>query len=88
MGLGNNGDINPSAENLASEIFYSLCQIFHVSFKGVVSLKNVRLYETPNCWVDTDKADYVATPQRVKELTEWATKMGVFNYDVRDNAKA
>lgn len=88
MGLGNFGDINPSAENLASEIFYSLSVIFKTSFKGVISLKNVRLYETPNCWVDTDKADYVATPQRVKELTEWATKMGVFNYDVRDNAKA
>lgn len=89
MGLGQSSgcDINPSAENLASEIFYSLRTIFQVNFKGI-SLRNVRLYETPHCWVDTDKADYAATPQRVKELTEWATKMGVFNYDVRDNAKA
>lgn len=88
MGLGKFGDINPSAENLASEIFYSLGVIFKTSFKGVISLKNVRLYETPNCWVDVDNIDYVATSEVMRELSKWATKMGVFNYDVRDNAKA
>lgn len=88
MGLGHNGDVNPSAENIAAEIFYSLSVIFKTSFKGVVTLKNVRLYETPNCWVDIDNIDYVATAEIMSELSKWATKMGVFNYDVRDNAKA
>lgn len=88
MGLGRTDDINPSAENIASEIFYSLGRIFGCNFKGLLFLTNVRLYETPNCWVDACKSDYVATTERVKELTDWANKMGVFNYDVRDNAKA
>lgn len=85
MGLGRDEDINPSAENIASEIFYSLNVIFRTSFKNI-SIKNVRLYETPNCWVDTDKADYAGKSKTVVQLREWAEKMGVFNYDVRKDA--
>lgn len=88
MGMGAFEDVNPSAENLASEILYSLRQIFRVSFRGVVALKRVRLYETPNCWVDIKEPDYKATFQQVTELIEWAEKIGVFNYDVREDAKA
>lgn len=83
MGLGNNGNVNPSAENLASEIFYCLSTIFQTSFKSAVTLKSVRLYETPNCWVDVDSADYVGTLNVVESLIDWATKMGTFNYDIR-----
>lgn len=83
MGLGNFGDYNPSAENIASEIFYSLMTIFDVSYKGVVALKSVRLYETPNCWVDVSSSSYVATETYRNRLIDWSKKMGVFNYDAR-----
>lgn len=83
MGLGTLDDINPSAENMASEIFYSLRTIFQVSFADVVRLVNVRLYETPNCWVDMQNPMYVATPDVNLRLQNWAKKMGVFNYDAR-----
>lgn len=86
MGLGHGGDVNPSAENLASEILYSLGVIFKRSFKDAVILKNVRLYETPNCWVDTDSVDYCGVEEVESLLTSWAESMGVFNYDVREDA--
>lgn len=86
MGMGNSGDINPSAENLASEILYSLKLIFDENFNGDVSVKSVRLYETPNCWVDCDDYDYVATSDYVDYLMAWADKIGVMNYDDRKDA--
>ena len=85
MGLGFDFDVNPSAENLASEIFYCLDVIFSVLFSGLY-LKNVRLYETPNCWVDADSSDYSATDKVYSEITDWANKVGVVNYDVREDA--
>lgn len=86
MGLGISDDTNPSAENIASEIFYSLGMIFNDNFFGNVFLKNVRLYETPNCWVDADTYDYVATKEHIFLIHSWAKEIGVFNYDVRDDA--
>lgn len=88
MGLGDVDDTNPSAENLASEIFYCIDFIFRESFGTDVVLENVRLYETPNCWVDVDGADYEASDGVDSMLTEWAKKMGVVNYDIREDAKA
>ena len=82
MGLGSFNDINPSAENIASEIFYVIQQLF-LQVKGL-SLQKVRLYETPNCWVDCVEADYVASDKYLQEIKSWRESKGEFNYDARE----
>lgn len=81
MGMGHSEDINPSAENLASELFY----IIRLLFNGMsaVALANVRLYETPNCWVDSNAASYFGTQDFITSVKEWRKEKGEFNYDIR-----
>ena len=83
MGMGNYGDINPSAENLASELFYIIKQLFITDRSGV-RLVNLRVYETPNCWVDNSNFDYAATNVFLENLHKWRTSKGDFNYDIRE----
>lgn len=81
MGFGVHRDVNPSAENIASELFYILGVLFENS---LVKLQRIRLYETPNCWVDVEDSDYSA-PESFKEaLKNWRTSKGEFNYDIRE----
>lgn len=82
MGMGNYGDINPSAENLASELFYTIRQLFYSENNGVQIVK-LRLYETPNCWVETDGFDYAGTNSFIEEVATWRKEKGTFNYDAR-----
>ena len=83
MGLGNKGDINPSAENLASEMFYTISQFFLNSKSGVY-LTSIRLYETPNCWVENRNYFYAATQEHLSALKTWRKNKGTFNYDIRE----
>lgn len=82
MGMGTSGDINPSAENLASELFYTIKQFFSEDSCGVWLVK-IRLYETPNCWVETEEIDYVGANNFIEEVRQWRKDKGNFNYDVR-----
>lgn len=82
MGMGALGDINPSAENLASELFYVIRQLFSEEKIGVRLLR-IRLYETPNCWVETECSDYVGTKEFIDEVRSWRKEKGNFNYDSR-----
>ena len=82
MGMGNTGDINPSAENLASELFYTIRQLFIADRSGI-SLVKVRLYETPNCWVDVDAVEKIGADSFVAEVRRWREVKGEFNYDAR-----
>lgn len=84
VGMGKNEDINPSAENLASELFYTIQRLF-ISDKHNIWPTNVRLYETPNCWVDTDRCDIAPTEDFVNGLTEWRKSKGEMNYDIRED---
>jgi len=52
MGLGKDMYCNPTAENIAGELFYIIGKLFE-QVDGL-TLTNVRLYETPTCWVDVD----------------------------------
>lgn len=85
MGLGITDDINPSAENIASEIFYCLAMIFN-ELTSDVTVSSVRLYETPSCWVDVTEPSYVGSYDFVNFLKTWAKKIGYEDYDIR-NAK-
>lgn len=80
MGLGSGEDVNPSAENIASEI----CYIANRFFNGDLWVVNVRLYETPNCWVDCDNFHYFATTEVAAELDAYRKKLGDFEYDQRN----
>lgn len=83
MGLGDTGDINPSAENIASEIYY-LASIFFNKERDGIWVEHVRLYETPNCWVDCNSVHYEATEKVREELTEYRFNMGDMEYDLRE----
>ena len=82
MGLGNTGDYNPSAENIASELFYVFNRFFTYEEHGI-TLENLRLYETPNCWVDVQKPMYRATKEVDVFIDSWKIRMGTFEYDER-----
>lgn len=83
VGMGRNEDINPSAENLASELFYIVNQLF-INDKYNIWPTNIRLYETPNCWVDADGWDIVPMNDFIDGLKEWRKSKGEMNYDIRE----
>lgn len=79
-------DCNPSAEAIAKELFV---QIYLLMSNENIRLDKVRLYETPNCWVDTTvecigvrEWDTVALARR-KTLQEFKDRVGTFEYDER-----
>lgn len=81
MGFNRDEDINPSAENLAAELFYILKQLFS---NESLNLVNLRLYETPNCWVDAQVYDYVMDDKGINSLRDWRREKGEMNYDIRE----
>ena len=70
MGMGLYNDVNPSAENLASELLFTLERIFMTDKN--VHISKIRLYETPNCWVDTTYADYSGSQEFIDSIYQWA----------------
>jgi 6-pyruvoyltetrahydropterin/6-carboxytetrahydropterin synthase len=86
MGLDNKGDYNPSAENIASELFYIFNRFFRKDLDGI-KLVNIRLFETPNCWVDCKEARYEATEDFARSLDLWRKYKGEMNYDCRLDGK-
>ena len=81
MGFNRDEDINPSAENLAAELFYILKQLFSGENLNLV---NLRLYETPNCWVDAQVYDYVMNDKGLNSLRDWRREKGELTYDIRE----
>lgn len=81
MGMGHVDDINPSAENIASELTYIIRTLF---INEELTVENIRIYETPNCWVDSKgEFFYTATTSFIKDVEEWRKNKGEFNYDIR-----
>lgn len=50
-------DCIPTAENLAAEAFARLDTAYRDTYGNHLRLQRVRLYETPNCWVDALRKD-------------------------------
>ena len=50
--------VQPTAENLALLAFDVLNGTFQNRYAGRLELEHVRLFETPNCWADVNKADF------------------------------
>ena len=82
MGLGRNDDVNPSAENIASEIFV-ISQLFFNHEKHGISISRIRLYETPNCWVDCTEPLYMPTTEKLAEINKDRETYSDFEYDAR-----
>lgn len=51
-------EVQPTAENLALIAFDILHHTFRNRYAGRLALEHVRLFETPNCWADVNKADF------------------------------
>ena len=45
-------DCVPTAENLAAKAFCVLDAVYRDTYGNHLRLQRIRLYETPNCWVD------------------------------------
>jgi len=42
---------NPTAENIARELYAKCNQLFNID-EQILTMEQVRIYETPNCWAD------------------------------------
>ena len=83
-----NGDeyCNPSAEHISKELFMAISKLMNTEN---IWLKSVRLYETPNCWVDADWDMITVEEQhnfyvrRCEMLKAYKELKGKFEYDDR-----
>lgn len=77
---------NPTAESISKELFILLGMLMDTDN---LWLYKIRLYETPNCWVDTTleclKPSEIArvAEARGTEIIEYRKKKGTFEYDDR-----
>jgi 6-pyruvoyltetrahydropterin/6-carboxytetrahydropterin synthase len=82
MGLGNTWDINPSAENMASELLYVAMYLFKKL--GIpIRVSSIKLYETPNCWVEESFPMYQANDKFLDWLNEETKDLAPMEYDAR-----
>ncbi len=54
-------DVVPTAENLVVIAFARLDAVYRDRYGNHLRLERVRLYETPNCWADALRSDFVST---------------------------
>jgi 6-pyruvoyltetrahydropterin/6-carboxytetrahydropterin synthase len=77
---------NPSAENIAKELFYVANYL--LKDRGL-SMWKIKLYETPNCYVEcmslSDKEiDLLSNNSELQQvLKDWKDEVGVKEYDCR-----
>ncbi len=86
MSLNGTNYCNPSAEHISKELFMAISLLMNTDN---IWLKSVRLYETPNCWVDADWEHINIYQQnnfyneRRELLNNYKKEKGVFEYDDR-----
>ena len=88
MSLAGEEYCNPTAENIAKELFMVL-EILFEDFEGLEPLQ-VKLFETPKCWtdcygdsIDSDEEEKFYD-KRYDEIKRFVKKMGKVEYDVRN----
>lgn len=79
------GFCNPSAENLAKEIFYAVQLLMN---DQNLKLERVRLHETVNCFVECHDLDYreiqkLHQSRLHEDVMKYKAKKGVVEYDER-----
>ena len=88
MGLNGKGEYcNPSAENIAKELFLAMMVLFQ-SYKNL-RIHKITLYETPNCWTTctresiSDAEAQAWMIQNYESISQYAKDKGIFEYDDR-----
>jgi 6-pyruvoyltetrahydropterin/6-carboxytetrahydropterin synthase len=78
---------NPTAENIARELFIAMGILF-AAYEHL-NISQVRYFETPNCWVEVNKNSIRPEEQahfynyRGKAIEQYAKNKGIIEYDVR-----
>ena len=88
--MGDGEFCNPSAENIAKEIFFAFAKLLDAPNNCNLMVHSVKLWETENChvtcyrstlsqqdWSNLEKSEYARIIEKFK------AKMGTFEYDVR-----
>lgn len=93
MSLNGEGEYcNPSVENIAKEVFLTMDILSDTLYgKAATGLRihNVKIYETPNCWTDCDRASITPSEREnfmkanFREIEAYALSKGVLEYDDR-----
>lgn len=93
MSLNGEGEYcNPSVENIAKEVFLAigaLTTVLYGDARTGLTIHNVKIYETPNCWTDCNTLSITQVERdnfykvRWKELEAYAKAKGVVEYDDR-----
>lgn len=79
---------NPSAENIAKEMFLAMKILFD-GRKGGLKIEHIRLYETPNCYTDctddsiTSEEELNFRNARQNQIIDYRNSRGIFDYDAR-----
>lgn len=85
---GPQGYCNPTAENIAKEIFLAMDILFE-SYSGL-EIHAIKLHETPNCSVMcwkhsiSDQENSNFTKIRYQQIKDYAEDKGILNYDDRE----
>lgn len=83
---------NPTVENVAKEVFLAmeiLSEILYGNSKTGLSIHQVKMFETPNCWTDCYKESITPSERknfynvRLNLISQFAEEMGVIDYDDR-----
>lgn len=82
MGLGNKGDINPSAENMAGELLFVARRLF-TKLNIPIEVISIKLYETPNCWVEEVCPMYDAQSEFISIFDKEIEDLAPMEYDAR-----
>jgi len=86
--LDDDGYCNPSAENIAKELFYAVSTLMDRDDESQFKLDRIRLYETPNCFVECEGLN-VSEMIKLRdsgfrdEVLAYKAKMGIVEYDER-----
>jgi len=95
MNLMGKGEFcNPSAENIAKELFFCFTKLLDDPTNGNLKVHSVKLWETVNCYVtcyrDTlSESDWtnLEASDFARDIEAFKAKMGTFEYDNRKVSK-
>lgn len=82
------GFCNPTAENIAKELFFAVSILLNRTDDTKLTLTNIKLHETVNCFVECQGIEEEEWESLIKsdlysDLISYKTKMGEVEYDSR-----
>lgn len=82
------GFCNPSAENIAKELFFAISILLNQSDETKLTLESIKLHETVNCYVECtgipdEEWQRLIRSDLYKDLIRYRTEKGEMEYDGR-----